>query len=196
MAAARSVGRLSGPAIVPYLTRRLLESGLVSPADHGTTTQQRRGPQPVVPVGVPTTTAWPGLCRGESARGRVAVLSQERPILRSKSALEVELRGFEPLTPSMRTRCATGLRYSPNGTGVSVANLAARSRRRRVPRGGCAGWAGPSIAAGPHLGVGVLIVELVADPARDVDDLRAGYPGLRAGHPGLRAGHSSLGAVG
>jgi hypothetical protein len=27
----------------------------------------------------------------------------------------VELRGFEPLTPSMRTRCATGLRHSPNG---------------------------------------------------------------------------------
>jgi hypothetical protein len=27
--------------------------------------------------------------------------------------LRVELRGFEPLTPSMRTRCATGLRYSP-----------------------------------------------------------------------------------
>jgi hypothetical protein len=26
----------------------------------------------------------------------------------------VELRGFEPLAPSMRTRCATGLRYSPN----------------------------------------------------------------------------------
>jgi hypothetical protein len=25
----------------------------------------------------------------------------------------VELRGFEPLTPSMRTRCATRLRYSP-----------------------------------------------------------------------------------
>src|SRR5258708_9735342 len=33
----------------------------------------------------------------------------------------VELRGFEPLTPSMRTRCATGLRYSPK-TGASVAN--------------------------------------------------------------------------
>ena len=29
--------------------------------------------------------------------------------------LLVELRGFEPLTPSMRTRCATGLRHSPNG---------------------------------------------------------------------------------
>jgi site-specific DNA recombinase len=29
-----------------------------------------------------------------------------RPVL-------VELRGFEPLTPSMRTRCATGLRHSP-----------------------------------------------------------------------------------
>src|SRR4029453_13453489 len=25
----------------------------------------------------------------------------------------VELRGVEPLTPSMRTRCATGLRHSP-----------------------------------------------------------------------------------
>ncbi len=30
----------------------------------------------------------------------------------SKNPL-VELRGFEPLTPSMRTRCATGLRHSP-----------------------------------------------------------------------------------
>ena len=29
------------------------------------------------------------------------------------SSFLVELRGFEPLTPSMRTRCATGLRYSP-----------------------------------------------------------------------------------
>jgi hypothetical protein len=33
----------------------------------------------------------------------------------------VELRGFEPLTPSMRTRCATGLRYSPE-------NLSQRSK--------------------------------------------------------------------
>jgi hypothetical protein len=33
----------------------------------------------------------------------------------------VELRGFEPLTPSMRTRCATGLRYSP-WNADSVAN--------------------------------------------------------------------------
>jgi hypothetical protein len=48
----------------------------------------------------------------------------------------VELRGFEPLTPSMRTRCATGLRYSPKGTAVSVANLTARPCRRRAP-GSC-----------------------------------------------------------
>ena len=34
----------------------------------------------------------------------------------------VELRGFEPLTPSMRTRCATGLRYSPNNA-VRLANI-------------------------------------------------------------------------
>jgi hypothetical protein len=30
----------------------------------------------------------------------------------------VELRGFEPLTPSMRTRCATGLRHSPENFGM------------------------------------------------------------------------------
>ena len=38
----------------------------------------------------------------------------------------VELRGFEPLTPSMRTRCATGLRYSPE-------NLRQRSKHRALP---------------------------------------------------------------
>ena len=37
----------------------------------------------------------------------------------------VELRGFEPLTPSMRTRCATGLRYSPE-------NLRQRSKHRAL----------------------------------------------------------------
>ena len=37
----------------------------------------------------------------------------------------VELRGFEPLTPSMRTRCATGLRYSPE-------NLSQRSKLCRL----------------------------------------------------------------
>jgi hypothetical protein len=38
----------------------------------------------------------------------------------------VELRGFEPLTPSMRTRCATGLRYSPE-------NLSQPSKPRGLP---------------------------------------------------------------
>src|SRR5512135_514870 len=38
----------------------------------------------------------------------------------------VELRGFEPLTPSMRTRCATGLRYSPE-------NLSQPSKPRALP---------------------------------------------------------------
>jgi hypothetical protein len=37
----------------------------------------------------------------------------------------VELRGFEPLTPSMRTRCATGLRYSPK-------NASQRSKPAKV----------------------------------------------------------------
>ena len=39
--------------------------------------------------------------------------------------LAVELRGFEPLTPSMRTRCATGLRYSPK-------NASQRSKPAKV----------------------------------------------------------------
>ena len=61
----------------------------------------------------------------------------------------VELRGFEPLTPSMRTRCATGLRYSP-WTGCQrskLRGLLAReppvrtrvSRRRRARRRRCTG---------------------------------------------------------
>ena len=37
----------------------------------------------------------------------------------------MELRGFEPLTPSMRTRCATRLRYSPE-------NLSKRSKLCRL----------------------------------------------------------------
>src|SRR5713101_7771393 len=68
----------------------------------------------------------------------------------------VELRGFEPLTPSMRTRCATGLRYSPwNGC--------QRSKDRRMFR--------PSVSHGPVGRVRVLVVDLIADTARDVDDL-------------------------
>ncbi len=62
-----------------------------------------------------------GLSPGESRGAR-----QVSELPRSPSPLEnrtieqpltcnfsVELRGFEPLAPSMRTRCATGLRYSP-----------------------------------------------------------------------------------
>jgi hypothetical protein len=42
---------------------------------------------------------------------------RQRPFMFGRCSIlasdQVELRGFEPLTPSMRTRCATGLRYSP-----------------------------------------------------------------------------------
>ena len=40
----------------------------------------------------------------------------------------VELRGFEPLTPSMRTRCATGLRYSPLGPNQSIKRYSLTAR--------------------------------------------------------------------
>ena len=45
----------------------------------------------------------------------------------------VELRGFEPLTPSMRTRCATGLRHSPR-TWSRVPSWAAIRRSRSIIR--------------------------------------------------------------
>jgi integrase len=57
--------------------------------------------------------------------GRVGSV-QRASDLAKHEILRVELRGFEPLTPSMRTRCATGLRYSPK-TGASVANSEHRS---------------------------------------------------------------------
>ena len=44
----------------------------------------------------------------------------------------VELRGFEPLAPSMRTRCATGLRYSPKN-GCQRSKLSRLLARRRSP---------------------------------------------------------------
>ena len=78
--------------------------------------------------------------KGPTLPARVGPVRRASDLVRHHDQ-RVELRGFEPLTPSMRTRCATGLRYSPKGTAVSVANLAARSRRRQVPRGGPAGWA-------------------------------------------------------
>ena len=54
----------------------------------------------------------------------------------SNYVLLVELRGFEPLTPSMRTRCATRLRHSPangwNATSRLRPGAARGSRRARA----------------------------------------------------------------
>src|SRR5689334_24333833 len=54
----------------------------------------------------------------EAIAGRLSALLLAAAVLDLESLptapdLLVELRGFEPLTPSMRTRCATGLRHSP-----------------------------------------------------------------------------------
>ena len=110
----------------------------------------------------------------------------------------VELRGFEPLTPSMRTRCATGLRYSPKNASQrsKLRDLSAPGDRRAVRAvaqitrtapgvtgrtARTVGGAGVvhcrllgSVAHGADFGVGVLVVELVAGlggQRRDVDDL-------------------------
>jgi hypothetical protein len=42
----------------------------------------------------------------------------------------VELRGFEPLTPSMRTRCATGLRHSPENVSQPSKRWALSAHRK------------------------------------------------------------------
>ena len=51
----------------------------------------------------------------------------------SRAAM-VDLRGFEPLTPSMRTRCATRLRYRPvERVEVTTGNVQPRNPLLRVP---------------------------------------------------------------
>src|SRR5216684_2005755 len=80
----------------------------------------------------------------------------------------VELRGFEPLAPSMRTRCATGLRYSPKN-GCQPSKLSRLLARLNCPS---QVTASVSVADGAHRGVSVLVVQLIAEASRDVDDLR------------------------
>src|ERR1700689_3783961 len=48
--------------------------------------------------------------RLSAALPRRHAMIRKRPL---NCKFSVELRGFEPLAPSMRTRCATRLRYSP-----------------------------------------------------------------------------------
>src|SRR3981081_3888815 len=88
----------------------------------------------------------------------------------------VELRGFEPLTPSMRTRCATGLRYSPKTASQrsKLRGLPAHGSRRTGSAGGsgagkpacvsAADRAGPSsVADGADRGGRGLVLELGED---------------------------------
>ncbi|CAL2057831.1 hypothetical protein GPN2_11008 [Streptomyces murinus] len=50
----------------------------------------------------------------DSAVGETVVQHVKAPVGFPTGALScVDLRGFEPLAPSMRTRCATGLRHRP-----------------------------------------------------------------------------------
>jgi site-specific DNA recombinase len=53
------------------------------------------------------------LATGTPASDETLTLADIFSVSGSSKRVVVELRGFEPLTPSMRTRCATGLRYSP-----------------------------------------------------------------------------------
>jgi hypothetical protein len=54
----------------------------------------------------------PNYAESPSQETRLGLKERASDLVRDQNQ-PVELRGFEPLTPSMRTRCATGLRYSP-----------------------------------------------------------------------------------
>ena len=54
----------------------------------------------------------PNHAESPSQESRLGLKERASDLVRDQIQ-RVELRGFEPLTPSMRTRCATGLRYSP-----------------------------------------------------------------------------------
>lgn len=90
----------------------------------------RRRRFPLAPVAVPSC------CTGTK---KAASDLQKRPLT------WVEMRGFEPLTPSMRTKCATGLRYIPKDS-IRLANFHGSSRHPSPPqsptarRGGSAYW--------------------------------------------------------
>ena len=57
--------------------------------------------------------AWHQSTSRYPASGWCTIIEKGRSLIGTGPWPAVELRGFEPLTPSMRTRCATGLRYSP-----------------------------------------------------------------------------------
>jgi hypothetical protein len=61
-----------------------------------------------------------------------AVTVTVQPMLLDLRCWVVELRGFEPLTPSLRTRCATGLRHSPSTAPHDNTPSPCRSRRYSV----------------------------------------------------------------
>jgi len=64
----------------------------------------------------------PNYAESPSHGSRLGLKERASDLVRDRIQ-RVELRGFEPLTPSMRTRCATGLRYSPK-------TASQRSKRR------------------------------------------------------------------
>jgi hypothetical protein len=74
-------------------------------------TPRQRGRTP------PRRRTWshPGVRGGFSGviQNRIDKLKALTGVIAGQGPVCVELRGFEPLTPSMRTRCATGLRHSP-----------------------------------------------------------------------------------
>ena len=77
----------------------------------------------------------------------------------------VELRGFEPLTPSMRTRCATGLRYSPENLSQPSKLCTLLAPRLGPGRLGL-------VADGAEPVLCVLVVEVLAGRFGDGDHLR------------------------
>jgi hypothetical protein len=57
-----------------------------------------------------------------------ATMGTDEPVAVSNVELLVELRGLEPLTPSLRTRCATSCATAPEAPSGAATRLPARER--------------------------------------------------------------------
>jgi site-specific DNA recombinase len=83
-----------------------------------------------------TTDKFPDLTAGESENYRTLLLADIFSVSGSSNRVLVELRGLEPLTPSLRTRCATSCATAPwCGRNFNTAARRVRNdRNRRCPR--------------------------------------------------------------
>jgi hypothetical protein len=112
--------------MAPHRPSASTQTGYLAVPAAGRRSEEQRSREKMISQIPPRTAA------GLAAQGTMKLTKEHLTWLNTRSDW-VELRGFEPLTPSMRTRCATGLRYSPK-TGSQRSKLWRCSARPRRPK--------------------------------------------------------------